>query len=92
MTKLIEDHYNPEILEQRLIKEDVDRKAKIKEDKENEKKRLVEAQYNDNSAIMKRRMQERKLRRMMALKEMRREKIKTQKKALQAKASGTSKK
>lgn len=85
MKKIMEDHFNPQILENKLIEENQIRKAKILEEKELEKKRLIEAQYNDDSAISKRRAQEKKLKKMMALKEQRREKIKTQKKALQSK-------
>jgi hypothetical protein len=92
MTKIIEDHYNPEILEQGLIKQDEDKKVRLKEHKELEKRRQIEAQYNDDSAILKRRMQERKLKRMMALKELRRQKVKTLKKAAQARNAAAVKK
>jgi len=92
MQKIMDDHFNPEILENKLIEQDKIRKAKIIEEKELEKKRLIEAQYYDDSAILKRRAQEKKLKKMMALKEQRREKIKTQKKALQEKNSAASSK
>jgi len=92
LTKIIKDHYKPEVLEQHLIKQDQDVKLRLKEEKELEKKRQIEAQYNDDSAILKRRMQERKVKRMMALKELRRQKVKTLKKAAQAKNVAAAKK
>lgn len=92
MVKIINDHYNPQVLEQRLIKEDENKKLKIQEQKELRRKREIEAQYNDDSAILKRRMQERKLKKMLALKELRRQKVKTLKKAAQARNATSSKK
>jgi len=85
MVKIIKDHYYPEVLEQTLIKEDEKKKLRFKEQKELKRKREIEAQYNDDSAILKRRIQERKLKRMLALKEVRRQKVKTLKKAAQSK-------
>lgn len=92
ITKIVSDHYNPEILEQRLIKQDEKKKLKFKEAKELERKRQIEAQYHDDSAILKRRMQERKLKKMLALKELRRQKVKTLRKAAQARNQAAAKK
>lgn len=87
VTELVDDHTNPEALEQKLIVKADAKKLRIQKEKEDKKKRLIESQYNDDSALLKRRMQEKKLKRMMALKEQRKEKIKTQRKASQAKAA-----
>lgn len=85
MKKIIMDQINPEILENELIEKDEKTKLRIQQRKEAEKKRLLEAQYNDNTAMLKRRQQEKKLKRMLALKEQRRNKAKMQKAAKAAK-------
>jgi hypothetical protein len=81
MKKIIEDQLHPEILENKLVEEDKNRKLKIQEMKEIERQKMIESQYSDDSAIQKRRLQERKLKKMLALKEMRRLRLKAQKNA-----------
>jgi len=83
--KIIIDQLHPEILENELIEKDEKEKLRNKENKEEQKKRILESQYNDNTAMTKRRQQEKKLKRMLALKEQRRNKLKVQKAAKAAK-------
>ncbi len=64
-----------------MIEKDENEKLRIKQIKEQAKKRQMESQYSDNNALGKRRLQEKKLKRMLALKEQRRNKLKVQKAA-----------
>ena len=83
--KIIMDQLHPEILENELIEKDENEKLRIKKTKEEQKRKNLEAQYTDNNAMVKRRLQEKKLKRMLALKEQRRNKLKVQKAAKIAK-------
>ena len=85
LRKIIIDQINPDIIENKLIEKDEKEKEKILERKEEAKRKILESQYNDNTAMLKRRQQEKKLKRMLALKEQRRNKIKVQKAAKAAK-------
>lgn len=91
--KICQDHFNPEVLENKLQKMTDDKKKKILEKRASMRTKMIESQYSDNSALAKRRLQEKKLKKMLALKEVRRQKIKTQKKAsLAAKTAVATKK